>query len=478
MAGVQETFAKHCGDGTRVWNLLPVGQSSGYGYGTDLNAGADLAERKSIFGMIGDIYITVEGGPGVSQEARTAHARGAAVVPMMRTGGASNGMFDFPKGALQKPLFSTKEQWGLLKNEDATVDDSAAALVAIVEACMRDSASKEQPSAADTKDEAMLQDTPVASLRPVAIAPVATAALAAAAVASEHSPIADRARSPKTDGGSPVAVNLAKSPTSGGPAATPPVATSQAVASRKQQVAADCDSSGGGGGNGSPVVAAAAAGAAAAASPAAAASSLPSSPPPPSSAAAPPQGGGRQSSHSPQQIMGTGPMQFRVTVPKPYPGVQYRKSMNMEDRWPRYAQTDSIVKGVIEEGGQWLRLEHNVFLPMKVGDIKILSHMPTTDSAGTRISNDSPIGVGSAATRPMPSGGRAGGPGEAPGGGYGGNHTSAGSVGHAGSSTGGARGGGGQPEQAWWMCCSVCSSSASTDGEVIVSDGGGQQRNR
>jgi len=176
--------------------------------------------------------------------------------------------------------------------------------------------------------------------------------------------------------------------------------------------------------------------------------------------------------------MGTGPMQFRVTVPKPYPGVQYRKSMNMEDRWPRYAQTDSIVKGVIEEGGQWLRLEHNVFLPMKVGDIKILSHMPTTDSAGTRISNDSPIGVGSAATRPMPSGGRAGGPGEAPGGGYGGNHTSAGSVGHAGSSTGGARGGGGQPEQAWWMCCSVCSSSASTDGEVIVSDGGGQQRNR
>jgi len=136
MAGVQETFAKHCGDGSRVWNLLPVGQSSSYGRGTDINVGAGLEERKAVFGLIGDIYITVEGGPGVSQEAKAAHARGVLVVPLMRTGGASNGMFEFPQGALQKPDFSTDEQWSLLKRHDAPVDESAAAVAAVVEACI------------------------------------------------------------------------------------------------------------------------------------------------------------------------------------------------------------------------------------------------------------------------------------------------------------------------------------------------------
>jgi len=135
MVGVQQTFAEHCGDGSRVWNLLPVGQSSSYARGTDINAGADLEERKAIFAEIGDIYITVEGGPGVSQEARVAHTRGAAVVPLRRTGGASDGMFGFPPGALQEPPFATEGQWSLLASKTASVDESAAALVAIVQAC-------------------------------------------------------------------------------------------------------------------------------------------------------------------------------------------------------------------------------------------------------------------------------------------------------------------------------------------------------
>mmetsp|Transcript_111022 Transcript_111022/g.277968 ORF Transcript_111022/g.277968 Transcript_111022/m.277968 type:complete len:290 (+) Transcript_111022:37-906(+) len=147
MAGVQETFAKHCGDGSRVWNLLPMGQSSGYGRGTDINAGANLEERKAIFGLIGDIYITVEGGPGVSEEASVAHARGAVVVPLGRTGGASSGMFDFPVGALQRPCFSTEEQWTLLASKDASVEESAAALIAIVEkACIDAFITKETPA--------------------------------------------------------------------------------------------------------------------------------------------------------------------------------------------------------------------------------------------------------------------------------------------------------------------------------------------
>lgn len=55
--------------------------------------------RQEAFGLLGDVYITVEGGPGVAGEARAAVARGARVVPFVRTGGASGGMFDFPAEA-------------------------------------------------------------------------------------------------------------------------------------------------------------------------------------------------------------------------------------------------------------------------------------------------------------------------------------------------------------------------------------------
>mmetsp|Transcript_110884 Transcript_110884/g.277554 ORF Transcript_110884/g.277554 Transcript_110884/m.277554 type:complete len:244 (+) Transcript_110884:100-831(+) len=133
MAGVQETFAKQCGDGSKVLNLLPVGQSSGFGRGTDINAGADLEERKAIFGLIGDVYITVEGGPGVSQEARAACAREAFVLPLIRTGGASEGMFNFPPKAVERPQWIKEEQWSLLKNKSAPVGEAAAVVADIVE---------------------------------------------------------------------------------------------------------------------------------------------------------------------------------------------------------------------------------------------------------------------------------------------------------------------------------------------------------
>merc|ERR1719507_847212 len=97
------------------------------------------------------------------------------------------------------------------------------------------------------------------------------------------------------------------------------------------------------------------------------------------------------------EVMGTGPMQFKVNVPPPYPGVQYRKSMNMEDRWPRYAQNDSVVKGVVEGGGQWLRLEPDVFIPMKVGSIAILTHVPPGSASGAGAGSTLPVAASGAA---------------------------------------------------------------------------------
>mmetsp|Transcript_50806 Transcript_50806/g.145832 ORF Transcript_50806/g.145832 Transcript_50806/m.145832 type:complete len:524 (-) Transcript_50806:316-1887(-) len=63
---------------------------------------------------------------------------------------------------------------------------------------------------------------------------------------------------------------------------------------------------------------------------------------------------------------------YRVQVPKPYPGVQYRRSQNLEDRYPRYAKHGSIVSGVIDKDGEWLCISSKEFLPLRVGSMSIL----------------------------------------------------------------------------------------------------------
>eukprot|EP00747_Dinoflagellata_sp_TGD_P154522 gnl/TRDRNA2_/TRDRNA2_177506_c0_seq17.p1 gnl/TRDRNA2_/TRDRNA2_177506_c0~~gnl/TRDRNA2_/TRDRNA2_177506_c0_seq17.p1 ORF type:complete len:665 (-),score=126.04 gnl/TRDRNA2_/TRDRNA2_177506_c0_seq17:14-1948(-) len=131
MPGVQETFAKHCVAESRLFNLLPDGQQSNYGVGEDIHAGSNLDERIQVYGQLGHVYISFEGGPGVSKEAKAAVARSAGVVPLIRTGGASGGMFDFPAGALKKPTFATDEQWRLLGSKSSPVADSARAAVEV-----------------------------------------------------------------------------------------------------------------------------------------------------------------------------------------------------------------------------------------------------------------------------------------------------------------------------------------------------------
>jgi hypothetical protein len=77
---------------------------------------------------------------------------------------------------------------------------------------------------------------------------------------------------------------------------------------------------------------------------------------------------------SPQAVSGEG--RFEVQVPKPYPGVQYRKSKRLEDKYNRFAAAGSEVSGQVEDGGQWLRIGKDVFLPMRIGTIEILRPVP------------------------------------------------------------------------------------------------------
>lgn len=125
--GVQQVFAKNACEATRLYSLLPFGQASGYGIGEDIFAGEDPKARAAVMGLLGDVYLSIEGGPGVSGEARAAAARGAAVVPLQRSGGASSGMFDFPATALEAPEGIDKERWELLASSDVPVAYSASA---------------------------------------------------------------------------------------------------------------------------------------------------------------------------------------------------------------------------------------------------------------------------------------------------------------------------------------------------------------
>mmetsp|Transcript_43068 Transcript_43068/g.99103 ORF Transcript_43068/g.99103 Transcript_43068/m.99103 type:complete len:556 (+) Transcript_43068:85-1752(+) len=123
MPGVQETFAKRLGPGVQSVHLLPVGEASNYGTGKDLAAGMSLPDRMAIFALLGDIYVSVEGGPGVAKEAREAVERGAHVIPVQWTGGASSGMMDFPTSALQCPSsYASAEEWSTIQDKGSRSD--------------------------------------------------------------------------------------------------------------------------------------------------------------------------------------------------------------------------------------------------------------------------------------------------------------------------------------------------------------------
>lgn len=134
MPGVQRSFVDSAKKSSyqQIFNMVPSGGSSGYRHGIEIYAGSDMAERRLLLGAVGDIYITVEGGPGVAEEANTAHSRGAVVIPIIRTGGASSGMFKFPQKCLEKPDFVDSKLWRYLSDVNSTTSDLAEAVNKII----------------------------------------------------------------------------------------------------------------------------------------------------------------------------------------------------------------------------------------------------------------------------------------------------------------------------------------------------------
>lgn len=63
---------------------------------------------------------------------------------------------------------------------------------------------------------------------------------------------------------------------------------------------------------------------------------------------------------------------YRVVVPADYPGVQFRRSRDLTDRYDKYAPNGTVVRGEVSEDGEWLKLSDTLFLPMRIGGKKLL----------------------------------------------------------------------------------------------------------
>jgi len=75
---------------------------------------------------------TVEGGQGTAQDALIAYEKGAVLLPLMRTGRASAGGFDYPAHPLTKPPFISQAHWDKMSDSETSVSAGADAIAHVV----------------------------------------------------------------------------------------------------------------------------------------------------------------------------------------------------------------------------------------------------------------------------------------------------------------------------------------------------------
>ena len=73
-------------------------------------AGIDYEERRQVLGRLGQAYLVVEGGPGTAHEVSVARGRGAAVIPVARSGGHAGEVY--PR--IERPPGAGAADWALL----------------------------------------------------------------------------------------------------------------------------------------------------------------------------------------------------------------------------------------------------------------------------------------------------------------------------------------------------------------------------
>lgn len=131
-SGVQKTFAEAFGAETVV-NLVPKGHKS-TGIGKDIIAGESPQDVMAKMKSVGHLYLTFEGDASCAEIAKAASERGAFVLPLIRTAGASGGVGfpDFPASALKKPSFVAEAVWSPIRDPCSGYKQVAAAMACII----------------------------------------------------------------------------------------------------------------------------------------------------------------------------------------------------------------------------------------------------------------------------------------------------------------------------------------------------------
>ena len=118
--------------GENVYHILPNGSGT-WDYGTTVAGGETMEDRREILGRLAGLYLAIEGGPGTAHEARVALMRGAAIIPIGRTGGFS-GEF-YPKAACPRPEIAS--QWQLLGDHKAGIEQVCVAVVQCIQVLLQ-----------------------------------------------------------------------------------------------------------------------------------------------------------------------------------------------------------------------------------------------------------------------------------------------------------------------------------------------------
>lgn len=126
---VGRSFFAACGGEQRTFHVLPAGCAP-WDYGVTLFAGRTMDERREVLGRMASLYLVIEGGPGTAHEHQVASQRGAAIIPIGRTGGHAGTIY--PRTT--KPTVVAQADWEALGSAEPAV--IAAAVASIIRAAI------------------------------------------------------------------------------------------------------------------------------------------------------------------------------------------------------------------------------------------------------------------------------------------------------------------------------------------------------
>lgn len=114
-----------------IYHLAPDGYICDWDFGLTVTCGRDMDERRALLASCATVVVSIEGGPGAVDEMRKAVKHSVSVIPVIRSGGASGGLFGAP--AIPCPEYVSVDDWELLSNEQAPIQTCAEAVVRIVD---------------------------------------------------------------------------------------------------------------------------------------------------------------------------------------------------------------------------------------------------------------------------------------------------------------------------------------------------------